>query len=469
MLPDQKKGVSVIIGYVLLIVFAMVISVGVYAWLKTYVPNEPLNCPDGVSLFVKDASFNSSTSLLNITARNNGRFDVAGYFIAATNNSSQKLPSIDLSNYLNEDSNGIKFGSSVLFSVTGSNSLKPGDEKTNSFTIPLSVGNISTVRVIPTRFQEEENRERFVSCGDARVQQTVGASSGGGACVPNCSGGKVCGSDGCGGVCPPNNCGTGSCNSTGQCVAGVVCGDGNTGGTEQCDNGASNGACPATCSSSCTLNNCGGGGISGLVAYYPFDEGSGTNVNDGAGSNNGTINGATWTTSGKYGNALTFDGNNDYVSLGNNSALTPSNQVTFASWIKLAAVTGTPQMIIGKYNTSGAYPYQLRIQGGDKVRFSVRTSSSEDVDTSNILSANQWIHVAGTWDGTIMRIYINGTAVPQTDSKTGTMPNTAVDVRIGSSSSGSFVFNGQIDEVRIYNRALTGPEVMTLFNATSPP
>ena len=57
----NKKGVSVIIGYVLLIAFAILISAGVYAWLKTYVPREPLNCPDGVSIFVKEAGFNSST------------------------------------------------------------------------------------------------------------------------------------------------------------------------------------------------------------------------------------------------------------------------------------------------------------------------------------------------------------------------------------------------------------------------
>src|SRR3989344_1991710 len=224
MLLKQKRGVSVIIGYVLLVVFAMVISVGVYAWLKTYVPNEPLNCPDGVSLFVKESGFNSSTSLLNIKIRNNGRFDAAGYFIHATNNSAQQLPSIDLSSYLNEDDQGIKFGNSVLFSVTGDNSLSPGEEKTNTFTVPAAIGNIYSVRVIPTRFQEENNRQRFVSCGDARVQQIVGEPAG--PCVPSCSG-KECGSDGCGGVCPPNSCGGDVCNGVGQCVSSSCTPDAN--------------------------------------------------------------------------------------------------------------------------------------------------------------------------------------------------------------------------------------------------
>src|SRR3989338_4079370 len=110
MLLKQKRGVSVIIGYVLLVVFAMVISVGVYAWLKTYVPNEPLNCPDGVSLFVKESSFNSSTSVLSIKIRNNGRFDVADYFIHAANTSPQQIPPSDLSENFNEDDQEKKFG-----------------------------------------------------------------------------------------------------------------------------------------------------------------------------------------------------------------------------------------------------------------------------------------------------------------------------------------------------------------------
>src|SRR3989338_282907 len=239
MLLKQKRGVSVIIGYVLLVVFAMVISVGVYAWLKTYVPNEPLNCPDGVSLFAKEASFNSSTSVLNIKIRNNGRFDAAGYFIHAANTSAQQLPSIDLSSYLNEDDQGIKFGNSVLFSVTGDNSLSPGEEKTNTFNVPAAIGNIYSVRVIPTRFQEENNRQRFVSCGDARVQQIVGEP--GAACVPDCSGGKVCGSDGCGGSC--GTCtGTDVCNGAGQCVSSSCTPDANVCLNKQCGT-ATNGTC----------------------------------------------------------------------------------------------------------------------------------------------------------------------------------------------------------------------------------
>ena len=96
MLKRNKRGLSVIVGYVLLIVFAIAIGVASYQWLSSYVPREPLNCPDGVSLFVKEASFDEGTSQLTVVVRNNGKFDVAGYFIHAANSSEQQLPSIDL-------------------------------------------------------------------------------------------------------------------------------------------------------------------------------------------------------------------------------------------------------------------------------------------------------------------------------------------------------------------------------------
>lgn len=210
----NKKGVSVIIGYVLLIAFAILISAGVYAWLKTYVPREPLNCPDGVSIFVKEAGFNSSTGQLIVTVRNNGRFNTAGYFIYVSNNSAQKNPSIEISNYLQEDEQTVKFGNSVLLSLTGDNSFSPGDERINVFNLSTGMGELFSIRIIPTRFQEEENKKRFVSCGNAGVQQIIGEP---GMCTSQCTG-KVCGNDGCGGSC--GSCGTGfSCDALGQCYS----------------------------------------------------------------------------------------------------------------------------------------------------------------------------------------------------------------------------------------------------------
>jgi cysteine-rich repeat protein len=177
-----------------------------------------MECPDGVSLFIKDADFDSSDSQLIITLRNNGRFNLAGYFIHATNSSDQELPIIDLSGYLNEASPGRIHGNSVLFfELIGveSNLFTPGSEKSYFFDIPSSIGEPHLIRITPTRFQDVDERQRFVSCGDARVGQLVG----GGVCIPDCTG-RVCGPDPiCGEICPPNDCGDGFfCDAVGKCI-----------------------------------------------------------------------------------------------------------------------------------------------------------------------------------------------------------------------------------------------------------
>jgi hypothetical protein len=79
-------------------------------------------------------------------------------------------------------------------------------------------------------------------------------------------------------------------------------------------------------------------GTSGLVAANGFDEGTGTTVKDLSGKNlTGTIVGATWTTTGMYGNALSFNGTSSYVDLGNSSALQLTGSMTIEAWVKAAA------------------------------------------------------------------------------------------------------------------------------------
>ena len=303
--PKNKRGASEMIGYILLIVFAVIISVIVYQWLKTYVPKEPLQCSAEISLFIKEATFNSSN--LNVTIKNNGKFNVAGYFIHAKNNSSQELPTIDLSNYLNPLSfsgrQGINLSNFVLFvGLAGEkeNPFKPGEQATHIFNIPASIGNITSIRIVPTIFKKEENRNRFVSCGDSRTEGLVGepfvctdscsilnyecgtrticgvstncggcsgteVCNGTGQCVPpaqctdtclslgkECNGWDICGiNTNCG------TCGAGeSCNATGQCeVSATFCGDGriqtpnSQGQNEACDDGNANSGdgCSSTC------------------------------------------------------------------------------------------------------------------------------------------------------------------------------------------------------------------------------
>ena len=270
---ESKKGISVMVGYVLLIVFVIIIGAIVYQWLKTYVPAQALNCPDGVSLFVKEASFDSDNSQLIVTLRNNGRFNLAGYFIHATNSSDQELPTIDLSNYLDENSPGRIHGNSVLFFnfSIGDNFFHPGSEESYLFDIPSSIGKPHLIRITPTRFQDVNEKQRFVSCSDARAGQIVGEPAPECvaedisvtcgtwvcgqrvnncnelvSCPPGCTSPEVC--DGTGQCVPPEEC-TDTCLSLGyECGNWIICGD-----ITDCDGCEIGYSCNVTgqCESSC--------------------------------------------------------------------------------------------------------------------------------------------------------------------------------------------------------------------------
>jgi hypothetical protein len=167
----NKKAVSPMIGYILLISAAILMSVIVYVWLKTYVPKEALECPDSTSLFIKN--YTCSLSELNITVRNNGNFNIAGYFIRIANESGQELATVDLSQRLKDQFGGLILRNSILFSSSETgNSFIPNEEGTHVFDIS-GVSSIYFVELVPTRIQEEDGKTRTASCGDSKIKEEV--------------------------------------------------------------------------------------------------------------------------------------------------------------------------------------------------------------------------------------------------------------------------------------------------------
>ncbi|OYT36800.1 hypothetical protein B6U91_00280 [Candidatus Pacearchaeota archaeon ex4484_71] len=165
----NKRGLSVMVSYILLISFALIMAVIVFAYLKTYVPKSVVSCPDDTSLFIKD--FNCSNGELNITLKNNGRFSIGGYFIHSANDSTQEIATDNMVDLLNPaGQNQTKYLSSVAFSTSTENVLKPGEEVTNSYILADS---ISFIEIIPARFQTEKNRLRLVSCGGSVSKEVV--------------------------------------------------------------------------------------------------------------------------------------------------------------------------------------------------------------------------------------------------------------------------------------------------------
>jgi RHS repeat-associated protein len=201
------------------------------------------------------------------------------------------------------------------------------------------------------------------------------------------------------------------------------------------------------------------GGTRGLVGGYGLEEGSGSSVADGSGSgNNGTITGASWTTSGHDGKALSFDGVDDRVRVPHAASLAQAGAVTLESWVNPSAFPGSglPATLIRKDDQ-----YQLLINSVGAVKFRIWKNpggQQELASPNGVVPVGQWHHVAATWDGATFKIYVDGVERASA-ALTGT-PETSTDaLYLGASYGSADWFNGRLDEVRVYNRALTPAEI----------
>ncbi len=166
----NRKGLSEVIGYILLISISIIMSVVVFQWLRTYVPKDSPKCAEGTSLFIKEILYDCTNSKLNVSVRNNGKFSINGYFIHVSNKANETLATIDISS--NITFGGNISGNSVVFSQLAENSLAPAGIKTCSFNV-ANLGTLYRLEIIPIRIQEVDGRKRVVSCGDSKVEETL--------------------------------------------------------------------------------------------------------------------------------------------------------------------------------------------------------------------------------------------------------------------------------------------------------
>jgi hypothetical protein len=193
----------------------------------------------------------------------------------------------------------------------------------------------------------------------------------------------------------------------------------------------------------------------GLVAAWSFNEGAGATLTDSSGrGNNGSVVGPTWTTAGKYGGALSFDGTNDYVTVPDSASLDLGSTMTMEAWVRPTASSGWRTVLLKESPTDLAYA--LYSASGTN-RPSVWVDGASSVGTA-ALTTSAWSHVAATYNGSRLRIYVNGTL--RTDKAvTSPVPVTSGPLKIGGNAIWGEWFAGQVDEVRIYDRALTAAEI----------
>ncbi|MBA2591111.1 MAG: PKD domain-containing protein [Pseudomonadota bacterium] len=206
----------------------------------------------------------------------------------------------------------------------------------------------------------------------------------------------------------------------------------------------------------------GGGGENnaGLVGAYNFEEASGSTVVDASGKGNtGTISGATWTTQGRFGRALSFDGVNDWVTINDAASLDLTTSMTLEAWV-YPTVNMTQWATVVLKEQPGGGLYELYANGDRSQPLTSVTVGGQYrvLSAGPWLLANQWTHLAATYDGTTQRLYVNGTQVAQR-SQTGPTQVSSSPLRLGGNSVWGEFFKGRIDEVRVYNRVLSAAAI----------
>ncbi len=201
-------------------------------------------------------------------------------------------------------------------------------------------------------------------------------------------------------------------------------------------------------------------GSSGLVAAYSFDAGSGSTAADASGNGNtGTLTNTSWTSAGKYGGALSFDGKSSYVTVADNASLDLSSALTLEAWVYPTASPTGSGAIVAKERAGGGFPYGFETTGGVPDAY-VNVGSSTVASAASALPKNSWTYVTASYDGALLRLYVNGAQVSSTPV-VGSLVNSADPLRIGADLTWGEYFQGRIDDVRVYNRALSGAEIQT--------
>ncbi len=200
------------------------------------------------------------------------------------------------------------------------------------------------------------------------------------------------------------------------------------------------------------------------AGWWKFDETEGRNAGDSSTNNNlgRLVGNPQWQPSaGKVGGALVFDGINDYVDCGNDSSLDITEQITVAAWVKMNDA-GNSQF--QPFITKGDYTYGIKHHSRNVIEFVIYEKGFWQVAHFPVDSSfnDVWHHVAGIYDGIKLKLYVDGN-LEATTAYTGSIASGTYNLNIGSNSEarGRF-YNGAIDDLRVYNYALSEKEIEKL-------
>ena len=218
--------------------------------------------------------------------------------------------------------------------------------------------------------------------------------------------------------------------------------------------------------------------IEGLVGYWNFNEGTGTIIHDSSGNgNNGTINGDSQWVNGVNGTGLLFNGE-DIVEISDNWILNPS-QITICCWVKFNRLAYGPgnsgadsQVMICKDGDRTSGEYHLSQGGSNSSSFWIGYEIGEYWNGNYVkglypLETDYWYFITGTYDGNTMKLYLNGDILASKHVGNISFGNDKpLYFSYNNVSSFPYYLDGVLDEVRIYNNALSEGEISLLYITT---
>src|SRR3989338_2720639 len=378
-------------------------------------------------------------------------------------------------------------------SVCGNNVIE-GGESCDGNSQSCTINGYSGVQACNAQCTGFGNCITTQSCGD-------GIINGNEQCEGNNLNGKTCQTHG---FLKGNlTCGSGCSFDTSQCK-NAVCGDGVKEGIEQCDDGnfANEDGCTSQCLievcnenwqctswgectneqqvRTCTdTRNCGTTINKPSVTQSCGSDAELVYSNDGSDLTGGQ-NGVLVANDNIKGQILSFDGVNDYISIhvtGDNSLALTTNKFSFGIWTYLTSTSPGTQLFIFRGKNGAAWGSYILSYGGTeclknngKYYFGFRTEggscAAQSVSSTAGVITNQWVQLAGTYDGSNLKLYVNG-VLNNSASASGNPYDSGSAMYIGSDSGTRGTVNGRLDEIKVYNRVLSDTEIAQLANLNS--
>ncbi|MFZ2146051.1 MAG: LamG domain-containing protein, partial [Sedimentisphaerales bacterium] len=217
----------------------------------------------------------------------------------------------------------------------------------------------------------------------------------------------------------------------------------------------------------------------GLVAHWEFDDGAGTIARDSSGNgHDGTLQGDPQWVAGMIGSgALSFDGSDGLVDVGHDESLSITDELTITVWLKVGDLS-TYYFLVCKQpsgtagdNYPGNYEFRTEINTG-ALQFGHQQAEGEQYifyTSETSITAEQWYHVAvSVTKGELVEFYIDGVSAGSAEQLTNFGVLNDEPVRIGGRKDGYSFFNGILDDIRLYDRALSAVQIQKLYNGNPP-